>query len=70
MWEIYPKGTYDLLTRIWKDYSPTFGIMSTERHFILIFQIKRLIVCVSEQPVSDRLARCSEWDKANRTVSL
>ncbi len=30
MWEIYPKGIYDLLTRIWKEYSPTCDIMITE----------------------------------------
>jgi beta-glucosidase len=30
MWEIYPKGIYDLLTRIWKEYSPTCEIMITE----------------------------------------
>jgi beta-glucosidase len=30
MWEIYPKGINDLLTRIWKDYSPTCEIMITE----------------------------------------
>ena len=30
MWEIYPKGIYDLLTRIWKDYSPTCEIMISE----------------------------------------
>jgi beta-glucosidase len=30
MWEIYPKGIHDVLTRIWKDYSPTCEIMITE----------------------------------------
>jgi beta-glucosidase len=30
MWEIYPKGIYDLLVRIWRDYSPTCEIMITE----------------------------------------
>lgn len=30
MWEIYPKGIYDMLTRIWKEYSPTCEIMITE----------------------------------------
>ena len=30
MWEIYPKGIYDLLTRLWKDYSPTCEILITE----------------------------------------
>jgi beta-glucosidase len=30
MWEIYPKGVYDLLTRIWNEYSPTCEIMITE----------------------------------------
>jgi beta-glucosidase len=30
MWEIYPRGIYDLLTRIWNDYCPTCEIMVTE----------------------------------------
>jgi beta-glucosidase len=30
MWEIYPKGIYDLLTRIWNDYCPTCEVMITE----------------------------------------
>jgi beta-glucosidase len=30
MWEIYPKGIYDMLTRIWKEYSPACEIMITE----------------------------------------
>ncbi len=30
MWEIYPQGLYELLTRIWKDYRPGCEIMITE----------------------------------------
>jgi beta-glucosidase len=30
MWEIYPQGIYNILTRIWKDYSPACEIMITE----------------------------------------
>jgi beta-glucosidase len=30
MWEIYPKGIYDLLTRIWNDYRPQCEILITE----------------------------------------
>ncbi len=30
MWEIYPEGLYEILTRIWKDYQPTCEIMVTE----------------------------------------
>src|SRR5512136_2795004 len=30
MWEVYPQGIYDLLTRIWKDYHPTCEILITE----------------------------------------
>jgi beta-glucosidase len=30
MWEVYPQGIYDLLTRIWKDYRPTCEILITE----------------------------------------
>jgi beta-glucosidase len=30
MWEIYPEGLYELLTRIWKDYLPACEIMVTE----------------------------------------
>ena len=30
MWEIYPRGIYDMLTRIWKDYRPTCEILITE----------------------------------------
>ncbi len=30
MWEIYPQGMYELLTRIWKDYQPTCEMMVTE----------------------------------------
>lgn len=30
MWEIYPPGIYDLLTRIWKDYQPACEILITE----------------------------------------
>jgi beta-glucosidase len=30
MWEIYPEGIYELLTRIWKDYRPQCEMMVTE----------------------------------------
>jgi len=30
MWEIYPEGMYDLLTRIWNDYHPTCDFLVTE----------------------------------------
>jgi beta-glucosidase len=30
MWEIYPEGIYEFLTRIWKDYQPKCEIMITE----------------------------------------
>ena len=30
MWEIYPKGIYEILTRIWKDYQPSCELMVTE----------------------------------------
>jgi beta-glucosidase len=30
MWEIYPEGIYEILTRVWKDYQPTAEIMITE----------------------------------------
>jgi beta-glucosidase len=30
MWEIYPEGLHELLTRIWKDYQPQCDIMVTE----------------------------------------
>jgi beta-glucosidase len=30
MWEIYPPGIHELLTRIWKDYQPKCEIMVTE----------------------------------------
>jgi beta-glucosidase len=30
MWEIYPEGIYELLTRIWKDYHPDCDILITE----------------------------------------
>jgi beta-glucosidase len=30
MWEIYPEGLHELLTRIWKDYQPRCEIMVTE----------------------------------------
>jgi beta-glucosidase len=30
MWEIYPEGMYEILTRIWKDYQPACEIMVTE----------------------------------------
>ena len=30
MWEIYPEGIYEILTRIWKDYQPQCEIMVTE----------------------------------------
>jgi beta-glucosidase len=36
MWEIYPKGIYNLLTRIWKDYSPSCEIMITENRIPLL----------------------------------
>jgi len=30
MWEIYPAGMYEILTRIWKDYEPSCELMVTE----------------------------------------
>jgi beta-glucosidase len=30
MWEIYPEGIYEMLTRIWKEYQPRCEIMVTE----------------------------------------
>ena len=30
MWEIYPEGIYEILTRIWKEYKPQCEIMVTE----------------------------------------
>jgi beta-glucosidase len=30
MWEIYPEGIFEILTRIWKDYQPKCDIMVTE----------------------------------------
>ena len=30
MWEIYPEGIYEVLTRVWKDYHPQCEIMITE----------------------------------------
>jgi beta-glucosidase len=36
MWEIYPKGIYNLLTRIWKDYSPACEIIITENGIPLL----------------------------------
>jgi beta-glucosidase len=30
MWEIYPKGIYEILFRIWKDYKPSCDMMITE----------------------------------------
>jgi beta-glucosidase len=30
IWEIYPEGIYEILTRIWKDYQPQCEIMVTE----------------------------------------
>jgi beta-glucosidase len=30
MWEIYPDGLHDLLTRLWRDYQPTCDILITE----------------------------------------
>jgi beta-glucosidase len=30
MWEIYPEGIYEILTRIWKEYQPQCEIMVTE----------------------------------------
>ncbi len=30
MWEIYPEGIYEILTRVWKDYQPKCEIMITE----------------------------------------
>ena len=36
MWEIYPNGIYDMLTRIWKDYHPACEIMITENGIPLL----------------------------------
>jgi beta-glucosidase len=30
MWEIYPPGMYELLTRIWNEYKPSLDILVTE----------------------------------------
>jgi beta-glucosidase len=30
MWEIYPEGLYEIITRIWKDYEPECDFMITE----------------------------------------
>ena len=30
MWEIFPEGIHEMLTRVWKDYQPTAEIMITE----------------------------------------
>ncbi len=36
MWEVYPKGIYDLLTRIWMDYRSTCEILITENGIPLL----------------------------------
>lgn len=36
MWEVYPQGIYDLLTRIWKDYRPTCEVLATENGIPLL----------------------------------
>lgn len=36
MWEVYPKGIYDVLTRIWNDYRPPCEIMITENGIPLL----------------------------------
>lgn len=30
MWEVYPDGLFEILDRVWKDYSPQCGLMVTE----------------------------------------
>lgn len=36
MWEVYPQGIYDLLTRIWNNYRPTCDILITENGIPLL----------------------------------
>lgn len=36
MWEVYPQGIYDLLTRIWNNYRPTCDFLITENGIPLL----------------------------------